>query len=267
MRERGEPAADAHGGTPTGVRDSIALGAGRARLVQELLVESALLAIAGASLGIGFAYACLRFLVRLGPANLPRLSEISLDWRALSFALLLAAISCLFFGLVPAFRSARIAEAIRSVGRAVSLNREGHRTRHVLVVVQVALALVLLISSGLMIRTFQEVSRVDPGFTRPEQVQTLKLMIPAAVAGDAERVARMEHEIMEKLKAIQGVISAGFTSSLPMDENVPDWDGILAEGQTYAGGDRPAMHLCESLARDHRNRIGGRTCVDLGGPL
>jgi predicted permease len=106
---------------------------------------------------------------------------------------------------------------------------------------QVALALVLLISSGLMIRTFQELRRVDPGFTQPDHVETLRIFVPRTMVPVAEHVTRLEHEIASQLAAIPGVTSVGFATALPMDQTGPNWDGILKDGQSYAAGDRPPM--------------------------
>ena len=220
-----------------------ALGAGWVRVVSELLLESALLAIGGAALGVGVAYWGLALLVRIGPANLPRLNEISVDARALLFAFALSALSTVLFGLIPALKYAgpKISLTLRSGGRGASLSRERHRARNLLVVTQVALALMLLISSGLMIRTFQELRRVDPGFTRPDAVETFRILIPRVLVPEVERVARFENEIADKLAAIPGVTSVGFASALPMDQSPLNWDGILKEGQSYAAGYRPAM--------------------------
>jgi predicted permease len=219
-----------------------ALGAGSARIAGELLLESALLAITGAALGVGVAYGGLRLLARIGPANLPRLNEISLDARALLFAFLLSGLSAVLFGF-PALKYAgsKISLTLRGAGRGAILRRERHRARNLLVVTQVALALVLLISSGLMIRTFQELRRVDPGFTQADQVETLRVFISPVLVPESERVARLENEIADKLAAIPVVTSVGFASALPMDQSPSNWDGILKEGQSYGAGDRPAM--------------------------
>ena len=134
-----------------------ALGAGWRRIVRELLLESALLGLIGGALGVALAFEGLRFLVAMGPANLPRLSEISLDAWALAFTVALSLLSGLLFGLIPALRyaGARSLAALRSAGRTASATRERHRARIILVVAQVAMALVLLVCAGLMIRSFQ----------------------------------------------------------------------------------------------------------------
>src|SRR5205085_2583636 len=153
-----------------------ALGAGWTQIARELLLESAALGLMGGALGLGLAYAALRVLVATGPANLPRLDEITIDTPVLLFTLAISLVAGVLFGLIPVFKYAgpRLATVLRAGGRTMSDSRDRHRTRSTLVVVQVALALVLLISSGLMIRTFQALKHVQPGFTHPEEIQTLR---------------------------------------------------------------------------------------------
>ena len=156
------------------------LGAGRGRIVRGLLLESLLLALISGVVGVALAYGGLRVLVAMGPANLPRLSEISLDVRSLAFALAVSVACGLLFGLLPAFRHGgpRVWNALRGGGRTATGSRERHRARSVLVVTQVALALVLLVSSGLMIRTSLALRSVEPGFTDPASIQTVRISIP-----------------------------------------------------------------------------------------
>ena len=220
-----------------------ALGAGWGRNAGELLIESMLLACAGGALGTGLAYAGLRLLVRIGPANLPRLSEISLDQRALGFSVAVALLSGLLLGLIPAvkYAAAGIPAALRGEGRASTGSIEHNRTRNILVVAQVALALVLLIGSSLMVRTFNALHRVDPGFTAAAQLQTFRVAIPDALVASPEMVTRTENAIVEKLRAIPGVTSAAFASALPMDGSQPNWDGVFKEGQDYVPGEPMTM--------------------------
>jgi len=146
-----------------------ALGAGRARIARELLLESVTLGLLGGLLSLAVAWGGLRLLVALGPTNLPRLTEVSLDTRSLAFTFLLAVVSGVFFGAVPAWRYARASLSLSSgsSGRTASASRSSHRSRNVLVVAQTAMALVLLISALLMIRSFAALRNVDPGFSDP----------------------------------------------------------------------------------------------------
>jgi predicted permease len=213
-----------------------ALGAGRGRIVRGLLVESVMLGLLGGTLGVGLAYAGVRFLLSTGPANLPRLGEISVDVRTLGFTLLLSLLSGLMFGLIPALKYAgpRTSLALRSAGRTISVSRERHRARNTLVVGQVAMALVLLVSAGLMIRTFQALRRVDPGFTDAQHLQVMRISIPDSLVAEPQRVTRTQNEILDKLAAIPGVKSTGFVSEMPMEGFDSDWDEIFAEDRVYS---------------------------------
>jgi predicted permease len=213
-----------------------ALGAGRGRIARELLFESVLLGLMGGVLGIAVAAASLHFLVSIGPANLPRLNEISLDAGSLFFTLVLSILAGLFFGSIPAWKYSR-SQATVSLGatRTVSLSRERNRSRNILVIVQVAMALVLLVCAVLMIRTFQQLRRVDPGFTAASSVQTLRIAIPESSIPDPRMVTRVENEIADKLASISGVTSVGFAQVAPMEEAGHGWNLVYVEGKTYAG--------------------------------
>ena len=214
-----------------------ALGAGRGRIVRELLFESVLLGLLGGAFGIGVAVAAVRFLVSIGPANLPRLNEISLDAGSLLFTFLLSLLSGLFFGAIPAWKYSRSCTTV-SLGptRSVSASRERHRSRNILVVAQVAMALVLLVCAMLMVRTFQQLRMVDPGFTDASTLQTLHIAIPETAITDQRMVTRVDNNIADKLATLPGVTSVGFAALGPMEEGGHGWSYIYAEGKTYAGG-------------------------------
>jgi predicted permease len=237
-----------------------ALGAGRGRIVRSLLVESVILGLTGGVLGIGLAAVGLRVLVAIGPANLPRLGEISLDARVLGFTVVLSVLSGVLLGLIPALKYAgpRISRGLRSEGRTASVSRQRHRTRNVLVIAQVAMAMVLLVCAGLMIRTFQALRTVDPGFTRAEHLQTMRVSIPASLVAEPERVSRVQHEIADKLAAIPGVTSVGFATSMPMEGTDPNWDNIFVEGHAYAAGEIPPLRLFKYVSPDFFHTTGTR---------
>ncbi len=218
-----------------------ALGAGRARIIGALLVESTTLSLLGGVFAIGVAECGLRLLMAIGPANLPRLGEIAIAPRALAFTLSLSLFSGLFFGLIPALKYAGpgISSALRSAGRSASVSRERHRTRNLLVVAQVAMALVLLVGAGLMIRTFQALRAVDPGFTHAEHLQTMRIDIPASLVASPQRVTRIRNDIADRLSEIPGVTSVGFASEMPMEGFVSNWDAVFAEGKTATGAVPP----------------------------
>jgi predicted permease len=195
-----------------------ALGATTGRIAYELLLESLTVAILGGAAGLALAFGALRLLVAIAPAALPRVAQIGIDAPVLLFAIAISLFTGLLFGSVPALKYAgsRLATNLRDGGRAMSVSRERHRARHTLVVVQVALALVLLISSGLMIRTFRALTQVQPGFSGPEHVQTLSLSIPGAQVPEPDKVLRMEEDITNQLKNIPGVGSVAITTVVPM---------------------------------------------------
>ena len=238
-----------------------ALGAGRGRIAREMLVESITLGVLGGALGLGLAYAALRILVVRGPDTLPRLNEIGIDPLVLSFAFGVSLLSGVLFGVIPIVKYAgpRIATALRGIGRTFSHDRERHRARNILVVVQVALAFVLLIGSGLMIRTFQQLRSVQPGFTHPEEIQILHSMIPAAIAKEPERVMRMQHEILDKLAAIPGVTSVGFGSRAPLESFLGGaTNPIDAEDKTFAKGHVPPLRQIRRIAPGYFKTMGTR---------
>ena len=237
-----------------------ALGAGWGRMVRGLLVESLILGLIGGVLGAAFAYAGVCLLLAIGPANLPRLSEISLDARALGFTVLLALLSGLFLGLIPALKYAgpRASLALRSGGRAASASRERHRARSALVVGQVAMALVLLVSAGLMIRTFQALRTVDPGFTDAQHLQVMRISIPSALVAEPQRVLRIENEILERLAATPGVKSAGLASEMPMEGFDSDWDCIFAQDKTYPDNVMAPLYLYKYISPGFLQTAGTR---------
>lgn len=228
-----------------------ALGAGQSRLVRGLMLESVSLALTGGALGLGLAYAGLRFLVAMGPGRLPRLDEISLDGWALAFTIGVALFSGLLCGLIPALKygGPGVSIALRGGGRNASQSRERHRARNILVVAQVALALVLLVSAGLMIRTLGALGNVHPGFTGARHLQLVRTSIPGRLVQEPERVVRMQNEIAGKLAAIPGVTSVAFTTGMPMEEDSrQNWDAITVEGKNCTDGSIPPMRVFKSIS-------------------
>jgi predicted permease len=227
-----------------------ALGAGAMRIVRGLLVESVLLGVLGGLVGVGLAYVGVHFLVATGPSTLPRLNEISIDARTLAFTFVLSALSGLFFGLIPALKYARpgSGSALQSAGRTISVSREQHRARNLLVIGQVAMALVLLMSAGLMIRTFRALRKIDPGFSDSQHLQTMRISVPESLIAEPERVTRTQNAILDKLAAIQGVKSAGFVSEMPMEGFDSAWDEIFAEDKVYADNTIAPLRLYKYIS-------------------
>lgn len=236
-----------------------ALGAGRGQIVRELLLESLLLSVFGGACGIGLAAAALPLLLALHPGNLPRIGEISLDGRALLFNLVLSLVSGIIFGLIPAWKYAgpRIGLALRAVGRNASLSRERHRARGALVAAQVALALLLMVSAGLMLRTFQALRTVDIGLTGAAHLQTMQISIPNSLVHDPRAVTRIENNVLDKLAAIPGVQSVAFANRASMD-GLPNWDGIIPEGKTLTPGEIPPMRSFKNVSPGFFHTAGTR---------
>ncbi|HTA46228.1 MAG TPA: ABC transporter permease [Bryobacteraceae bacterium] len=237
-----------------------ALGAGWGRIAREMLIESISLGAIGGGLGLGLACAGLRVLVAKGPDTLPRLAEIGIDPLVLAVAVGLSLFSGALFGVIPVLKYAgpRVATALGGVGRTFSQGRERHRTSNTLVVVQVALAVVLLISSGLMIRTFQRLRNVQPGFTHPEEVQILHSMVPGAIRTEPDRVMRMENEILDKLAAIPGVTSVGFGNAAPLESYLAGANPVYAEDKRVAEGQVPAIRQIRKIAPGFFRTMGTR---------
>jgi predicted permease len=240
-----------------------ALGARRGQIVRHLLVESLALGLFGGLLGAAIAAALLKAVVAIGPASLPRLNEISMDEQTAGFALGVSLTAGLLLGLIPAWQYARpkLGLALRAGGRSATDSRQKHRAQNVLVVAQVALALVLLVCSGLMIRTFQALNRVQPGFTEPEQIQTLRIAIPPALIAEPERVALTQQQIQEKLAALPGVSSVGFASTIPTDGLPPNWNGIEVEGRPLLPGQFPPMRRYKNISPGFLEAMGTRLIV------
>jgi predicted permease len=234
-----------------------ALGATRARIAAELLLESVTLGLLGSAIGLALAYAALRALVAIAPDGLPRINEITINGPVLLFTLLISLVSSALFGCIPVFKYAgvRLNTGIREGGRAVSQSREQHRARGVLVVVQVALALVLLICSGLMIRTFRALTKVDPGFSKPAELQTFRISILGTQVPDREQVVRMDEAILHKIQAIPGVSAAAWGSSIPMDGDSNN-DPVFVADRTYADGELPPLRRFKRAAPGFLETLG-----------
>ncbi|MBI3404107.1 MAG: ABC transporter permease [Acidobacteria bacterium] len=204
-----------------------ALGAGRWRLVRQLLTESVLLSLLGAALGLVIAYACVQSLVSAAPANIPRVAEINLDAKVLGFTALIAILTGLFFGIFPAMQASRPAlnESLKEGSRG-SVGVERHRVRNALVISEMALALVLLVGAGLMLKSFANVLFADPGFN-PEGVMTAVLSLPNVKYKEPEQTAAFIQQALEKVKALPGVQYAGSTTPL-----LGGWQsGFIVNGQ------------------------------------
>jgi len=227
-----------------------ALGAGWRHIARHVLTESLVLSLAGGALGLGLAYAGLQLLIAIAPANLPRLTEISIDGRVLLFTSAVSIASALLFGLIPAVKFATpsrgLALGALSGSRQVGESPTRQRVQYTLLVVQVGLAVVLLVASGLMIRTFQAMRNVQPGFAAPSHVQTMRLSISQTEVADPSRVIQMQQDILNGLATLPGVTSVAFASALPMESEFENNMAITAEGETVTEG-IPPMRRTKSV--------------------
>jgi putative ABC transport system permease protein len=239
-----------------------ALGAGRKHIAVGLLFESLMLSIIGSLAGLGLAFIGLRVLVAAAPTGLPRLHEIGLNVPVLLFTLGLALFVAMVISVIPVLKYSglHLGTGLREGGRALSQSRERHRARQILVVVQMALALVLLICSGLMIRTFRALVQVSPGFSDPQSLFAFHVWIPDTQIPDsqAERVLRMEQAIQDKIAAISSVQSVAISTAVPMDGT--QWfNPVAAADRTYKPGELAPLR--------HFRFIGPGLFSTIGSPL
>jgi predicted permease len=219
-----------------------ALGAGRWHIAREMFAESLALALMGGCLGVGFAFAVVKLVLKLSPVRLPRFEQISVDSTVLLFTLGISIVAGFAVGAIPVLKhgGVRLAESLRAGGRNASAGRERNLTRNTLTVVQVGLALVLLIGSGLMIRTFQAIRRVHPGFSNPGELQTLRISISRTAAPKDAELLQMQHNLVNRLASISGVSEVSILGGLPMT-GFSSQDPIFASDHTYAANQIPPL--------------------------
>jgi putative ABC transport system permease protein len=194
-----------------------ALGAGRGVLLRRSLVESGVLATSGALVGLGLAWAGVRVLRRLIPPTVPRADQIGLDLPVLAFTAAIAIASGLLFGLVPAWRAMRpnLTDVLQETGRGMTASRRSRRLSDVMVVAEVALALVLLVGAGLLIRSFVNLTSVSPGF-RTSGVVSLEIVLPDTRYASGASKRELYSALMDGVRALPGVVHAGAVSALPL---------------------------------------------------
>ncbi len=219
-----------------------ALGAGRGRLAREMMVESLTLSLLGGAVGVALAIGAVKLVVAMSPGRLPRLDQVSVDGTSILFTLLLSLLAGLAFGAIPIVRHGglRVQAALRSGGRNASAGRDRNVARNALTIVQVALAVVLLIGSGLMIRTFESMRQVQPGFRQPATLETFRLSIPQSVAPNDTAMRVLQQAIVDRLAGIPGVTTVSMIDGLPMT----DWqsqDPIYASDREYDADKIPPL--------------------------
>lgn len=209
----------------------IALGATRFRIIRQLLTESMLLSIAGGLLGSIIGILAVRQLIAFAPSSLPMPDQVGIDGRVLLFTLFLAVFTSFIFGLAPALQASKsdLNETLKEGGRGNSGSAKQNRVRSLLVIVEVALALVLLIGAGLMIKSFVRLQNVNPGFN-PENLITLELQLPQNKYGEKAQQAAFQQQLVQRLAEVPGVQSAGAVNNLPFSGTELN-NGVTIEGR------------------------------------
>ncbi len=233
----------------------VALGARRLRITRQLLTESALLSVAGGVLGILFAIGLTRLLLPLGELIIPRAAEIEVDTRVMLFALALSLAAGLLFGTAPAVQASNtdLTEPLRDDHRAGS-GRSRRRLQRGLVVAEIALALMLSVGAGLLIRSLVRLQHVDAGF-EPRHVLTFALSLPRARYADEHASRTFYQRLLERLQAVPGVQLAATAVSLPPDQ-VTVTDNFTAEGQHYAAGDATPLGTMMVVSESYFSALG-----------
>jgi len=219
----------------------VALGAEKASLIRQLLTESLVLSLGGGVAGLLIAEMAIHLLKAFGPSNIPRLQEISLDWRVLAFAFTISLCCTAFFGLAPAagVPFENLATPLREGGRNGTGNFTSAKLRGLFLIAEIALAFVLVIASGLLIRTFLRLLSVDPGF-KAERVLTFELSLPGTKYKDADQIAAFYQRALQSLRAIPGVVHAGIVETVPL--------AGASDGSLIRLPDRPAAPGKEPFA-------------------
>ena len=225
----------------------ITLGATRGRIIKQLLTESMLLGLAGGLLGSLLAIVVLRQLVVFSPASVSLPENIGIDWQVLGFTLLLSLLTALVFGLAPALEASKsdLNETLKEGGRGNTGGSAQNRLRGLLVIAEVALALILLIASGLMIKSFLRLQNVNPGFNT-ENLITLELELPESKYAAKDRQAAFQRQLVQHIADIPGVQSAAIVDNLPFSGNEFNIS-LTIEGQPPVGAsERPRVFIAGS---------------------
>jgi predicted permease len=249
-----------------------ALGASRGRIVRQLLMESLVLSGAGAAFGLGLALILIAWLAHQGSLALPLLSTLHIDSHALGWTVLIAVFTAMIFGLLPGLRmaSGNLQEVLKDSGAGAGLGRKHERVRAALVVSEIALACVLLVSAGLLLRSFLKVLDVDLGF-QPDRAASMKVDYddgaPSADASVAKRGAIFQ-QILARVSALPGVEAAGIADFLPLGPN-REWDTPVPQGKTFAPGELPdplVYVITPGFIRAMGIRLHGRDFTWADGP-
>ena len=234
----------------------VALGARRLDVIRQVFGESLVLGTAGAALGLGLAYAGIELLLALAPADIPRLQETSIDLTVLAFTLGLGILTALLFGLAPALQSARVGvnEALKDGSRGGTDGKTRRHVRSLLTAAEVALAVVLLVSAGLLIRSFQRLHSIDPGF-RGQSVVAFDLVLAGPkYPGSSKRLAFYD-ALLARLSATPGIVSAGMISNVPLS-GTENLNIFVPEGMTNAGKGKEPFGDDRRVSPDYFKTVG-----------
>src|SRR5436190_1055848 len=234
----------------------VALGAGRSGIARYFLAESVLRSVAGGALGLAIACGAVRLVVSAGPATLPRLAEIRVDGVAVAYTLLLSVVTAFVFGAIPLWRSIPLGPALNESGRGNTATRSRHHARRLLMGGQVALALTLLIASGLMVRSFQKMRDVDPGFN-PDSVLTFRIGLPDRAYPTRAAAVAAHLAILDRLAALPGVVAVSASSGLPLGSGCMG-DTLLVQNRRIPPGTTPPIARFCAVAGGYFEAMGMR---------
>ena len=226
-----------HAGRNKEIAIRAALGAGRTRLVRQFFLEGLLLSFFGTVAGIAIAIAGTKLLLQFVPAGVPRLAQVSLDWRVLAFTMLISLGTCLIFGLIPAWHASKpdLHMTLEQTGRTVAAGSSRLRFRQVLVVFQISIAVMLVIGAGLLIKSFWLLQKVDPGF-RAEGVLSAQLSLPASKYAEPAQINNFHKQVLDRISTLPGVKTATIAYDHPLESN---WlDSFQIEGRVPAAGNQ-----------------------------
>ena len=232
-----------------------ALGAARLGLGRYFFTESFLLAAAGGALGLLIAWAAIRLVVQAGPATLPRLHEIQLDAITVSYVALLSLIAAIVFGSIPLWRGVSMS-ALHESGRGNTATRQRHQVRQLLLGAQVAMALLLLVASGLMVRSFQNLRAIDSGFN-PDSTLTFQIGLPAAKYQSIDSMVAAHQAVIDRVSALPGVTAVSATSCLPLSMGC-NGNTLIVEGDVLPAGTLPPLSLFRAVGGGYFEAMGMR---------